>query len=114
MNITISSNNVAKVISVATAIYWAIAGWVLWSDKRTGDWMEKGGLWIILLIYTALCGLGFWGMLGPVAFQAAKANWRPLSARKIAKTLWCLSTLPMVLICLSFYMALVYRRMSES
>ena len=112
-NFTITSANVTRVISIATAIYWALAGWVLWSDLRSGEWLQKGGAWIGLVLLTGLCGAGFWVMLAPVAIHVFKANWRPFTLKKVASGFWYLSTIPVVLLCLWFVLLLVYYRLSE-
>lgn len=112
-NFTITSTNVTKVISVATAIYWALAGLVLWSDLRSGEWLQKGGYWILLVLLTGLCGAGFWGMLAPMAMRVFKANWRPFTLKKLASGFWYLSTIPVVLLCLGLVLLLVYYRISE-
>jgi hypothetical protein len=114
VNLTITSANVTKVISIATAIYWALAGLVLWSDLRSGDWLQKGGGWIGLVLLTGLCGTGFWLMLTPMAIRAFKANRHPFTTKKLAKAFWCLSTIPAVLLCLWFFLLLVCYRITES
>jgi hypothetical protein len=113
VNLTITSANVTKVISIATAIYWAFAGLVLWNDLRAGNWLYKGGGWIGLVLLTGLCGTGFWAMLTPAAIRAFKANRRPFSIKKLGKAFWCLSTIPVVLFCLGFFLLLVYYRVTE-
>ena len=114
MNLTITSANVTRVISIATAIYWVFAGWVLWSDLRSGDWMQKGGLWIVLVLLTGFCGTGFWVMLSPTAIRALKESGRPFTMRKLGAAFWCLSTVPVVLLCLGLVLLLVYCRITES
>lgn len=122
MNITITSANVSKVIAVATAIYWAIVGWVLWSFRSvnglwplrelwSGDWVERGGAWIPVLFLANLCGAGSWVVLGPTALRALKTNRHPLSAKRFGAALWCLSTVPVIMLHLGLIILIACQRL---
>ncbi len=104
----ITSANVTKVISIATAIYWAIFGAMfwdfhavegagLWNELASGEWRQNGGGWVPVLLLISLCGAAFWVMLASTFVRALKADLRSFSIGKLAKAAWCLSTLPMVL-----------------
>lgn len=113
MNITITSANAPKVVSIATAIYWATAGWLVAGDLISGNWMKKDGGWIGLVILTGFCGVGFWSMLAPATIRAFKAKLRPFRATTFAEAVWCFSTVPLVLICFSLVLLMVYYRVAE-
>jgi hypothetical protein len=110
---TITAANISKVISAATGCFWALVGLVLWSDLRSGDWLQKGGLWIVFVIFAGTCGMGFWVMIAPLAIRALRENLRPQSLAAWGKAFWCFSSIPLVLLCFGFFCLLVYYRLTE-
>lgn len=122
-NFTITSANVTRVISIATAIFWALSGWLvwhfravngpgLWSELISGDWMQRGGAWIPLLLHIGLCGAVSWALLAPAAIRAFKAELRHFDIKALGRTFWCLSTVPAILLCVWFFLQLIYYRMT--
>lgn len=105
---TVTAANAPKIISVATGLYWVFAAWVMWGDMRSGDWLNKGGSWIGLVLLTGLCGIAFWAMMAPAAVRAFRSGPRPFSLWRLGMIVWCLSTVPVVLFCLGLFLCLVY------
>ncbi|MCW1913922.1 hypothetical protein OJ996_10070 [Luteolibacter sp. GHJ8] len=114
MNLTIISANATKVMSIATAAYWAFAAWIMIGDRISGNWMTKEGLWIVLVLLTGFCGTGFWVMMAPLLIKVFRTTDRPYGARELGKAFWCLSTLPVVLLCLGLVLLLLYYRIIEA
>jgi hypothetical protein len=110
---TITESNVSKVISVATGAYWALAGLLLWSDYLSGDWLDKGGWWIAIVLFTGTCGLGFWAMLAPSLIRSFRYGSSIRGLRGFGRCVWFFSTLPAVLLCFGMLCLLVYYRVTE-
>jgi hypothetical protein len=110
---TITESNVLKVTSVMTGIYWVVVSLLFWIDYRSGNWMEKGGWWIAIILFTGTCGLALWAMLAPSVIRSFRAGSSIRGIHELGWRVWHFSTIPMVLLSFGFLCLLVFYRITE-
>lgn len=108
----ITPSNALKVTAIAAVIYWSIVVGTIWSDIQSGEWLQKGGIWPLLWLGSATCGMAVWVALTPPVIRAFKAMKRPIGVRKWLTLLWSLSPAPVVLACFSLWLIAIFQHLT--
>ncbi|MBB5353935.1 hypothetical protein HNR46_004205 [Haloferula luteola] len=108
----ITPSNARKVAAIAAVVYWAIIVIGISSDIRSGEWLQKGGIWPLLWLGSATCGMAFWVALTPSVIRGFKVEKRPIGLHKWLLLIWSLSPNPVVVASFSLWLVAIVQRLT--